>query len=389
MMRFPAVVLAFLLLSAASGCQSRRSPHPPDPALRAALQAQLDAHGQPPVPYVVGLFADHDVVLIGEVHRVQHDVRFVQALVRPLYDAGVRTMAIEFARREDQPLIDSLLAAPSWDEALARAIQFNQFVEWGFREYVDIHRAAWQLNRSLPPGAPRFRILGVNDSPDWSLVETPADLDDAEIMRQVWRGGGEQHWARVVLDAVGRGEKVLVYSGLHHAFTRYRQPIVQDGRFIRFDDALRMGNHIHDAIGDRAALVVLHAPFAGPKGYDDRPVHPAGGAIDMLMFTRAEGPHTFAFDVAGPFASLPLSGSLYAHGYEDARLGDLCDGWVYTKPISLYEGVAVIPDWITDDNLERARVNTPNLRWRTATVEDCQVSMEYSADVAHRFRRLR
>jgi hypothetical protein len=389
MTRLTVGVLVSLLLASSGACQSRRSPETLDPALRAELESHLAAHGKRPVGYVVGLFADHDVVLLGEIHRIQHDVRLVQALVRPLYEAGVRTLAIEFARREDQPLLDSLLAAPAWDEALARTIQFNQFVEWGFQEYVDIQHAAWELNRSLPADAPRFRILGLNDSPDWSPMQKPEDLDNGELKRQVWRGGGEQFWAKVVLDAVASGEKVLVYSGIHHAFTRYRQPVVVDGKFIRFDDALRMGNHVYNAIGERAALVVLHAPWCGPRGYDDEFVHPVDGVIDMLMFVRDEGPRTVAFDVDGPLASLPLGDCVYRYGYDDPRLADFCDGWIYTKPISLYEGVTPIPGWIHDANLERARAQTPNLRWRTYTVDQCNLSIARSADVPRRFRHLR
>jgi len=163
---------------------------------------------------------------------------------------------------EDQDRIDSLLAAPEWNEEEARAIVFDQNVEWGYREYVDLFRADWELNRELDPGAPRFRLLGVNDSPDWSQVRDREDREDAAIMARVWRGGGEEHWAEAILDAVGAGRKVLVYSGIHHAFTGYRQPVVLDGEFVRFDDT-RMANHVYRAIGRRAATVFLHAPWVG------------------------------------------------------------------------------------------------------------------------------
>jgi hypothetical protein len=382
-------VLTSLLFVSSAACQSRRSPEPLDPALRAELESYLVTHGKQTAPYVVGLFDSCDVVFLGEEHRIQHDVRLVQALLRPLYEAGVRTMAIEFARREDQARVDSLLAAPEWDEALARSIQFDQFVEWGFQEYVDLHRAAWELNHSLPAGAPPFRILALNDSPDWSPVKTQEDLASGEVMRQVWRGEGEHLWAMVILDAVAAGEKVLVYSGLHHAFTRYRQPVVMDGKFVRFDETLRMGNHVYNALGERTAMVVLHAPWRGPKGYNDEFVHPADGVIDMLMFVRKEGPYPMAFDVAGPLASLRVRDCVYRHGYDDFRLGDFCDGWIYTKPISLYEGVTPIPGWINASNLERARVQTMNVRWRDYTVEQCNFSVARSADVPRRFRHLR
>ncbi len=67
--------------------------------------------------------------------------------------------------------------------------------------------------------APPFRTLGMNDSPDWGYAKTPADLQDPAIVRLIWNDGSEQLWANVILDQVRSGERVLVYSGIHHAFT--------------------------------------------------------------------------------------------------------------------------------------------------------------------------
>ena len=117
MIRVPSIRIAAAGLSlvlALAGCESRTSPPRLEPALQATLAAWLADHGQTPTDYVVGLFAGHDVVFLGELHRVKHDVLLVQSLFRPLYQAGVRTFAMEFARREDQSRIDSLLAAPEW-----------------------------------------------------------------------------------------------------------------------------------------------------------------------------------------------------------------------------------------------------------------------------------
>jgi hypothetical protein len=132
-------------------------------------------------------------------------------------------------------------------------------VTWGFREYVDVYRAAWALNRHLPKGTQPFRILGMNDSPDWSLIGTAADRENTELMDRVFRGCGENLWADVILAAVRSGEKVVVFSGIHHAFTAYRQPVVADGKFVKFARDPRAGNHVFNAIGKRAVTVFLHA----------------------------------------------------------------------------------------------------------------------------------
>lgn len=383
-----AALSAVLFIVGTLACSSVEKPPPLDPGLRAELEDWLDAHGMPPQEFVLDLFQDHDVVFLGEQHRIRHDVLFVQSLVAPLYGAGVRTLATEFGRRVDQGLIDSLLAAPEWNEELGRTIVRQQFSPWGFREYVDIYRAAWELNRSLPADAPPFRILGINNAPDFSVVRTQADRNDDAIKKKIWHGETEKDWAAVIIQAVDEGEKVLVYCGFHHAFTKYRQPIVRDGRFIRFDDSKRAGNYVYDALGERAVTIYLHAPWDGLEGYGYGFTYPADGVIDALMLGRKGGPRPIGFRLAdSPFGKLAVQNAVYRHGYEDFRLGDLCDGWIYTKPVSKFEGVTPIKDWITEENLEAARSQVPNPAYRTFSVERFNKAVAKDARMWQRWAR--
>ena len=381
------VVLAIGLLVIVVGVASAlRADAPPtlSPPLQAELTTWLQDNGLDPAAYVVGQFDDHDVVFLGESHRIKHDVLFVQSLLKPLHDRGVRVLATEFGRRRDQADIDALLTAPAWDEALAQEITFRQFVWWGYREYIDIYRAAWQLNRDLPAGAALLRILGINNSPDWSFIETQADRDNGQIKRKVWRGETERDWAQPILDAVAAGEKVAVYCGINHGLTSYRQPIVVDGEFIRFDRSLRCGNHVHSALGDRAMTVFLHSPWHGDDGYSDRMRHPAGGAIDALM--AAIGPRPVGFDLAGgPFGDLRINDAVYRHGYGDFKLADFCDGWIYIKPISQFEGVTPIAGWINAANLSHAQAQSPNPAFRDAGCEEFNAAIAQDANMPLRW----
>lgn len=364
------------------------APPPVDATLLATLSTWLTSHDETPERYVIGLFRTHDVVFLGEQHRVKHDSLLVQDLLDPLYQVGVRVLALEFGRREDQPLIDWLVTRKDWDEALAREVMFRQFVSWGYREYIDLYKAAWALNQRLPKTAPRLRVIGIGDSPDWSIVKTQEDREDPEIKRRVWQGGGEHLWAAAILEPVRSGQKVLVYCGIHHAFTEYRQPIVVDGKFIRFDRDLRAGNHVFNAIGKRAVTVFLHAPWSGYAGYDSASRHPADAIIDRLMLTI--GPHPVGFDLnPGPFGQLRVRDAVYRHGYDDFRLGQFCDGGVYRKPISTFAGVTPVADWINDDNLDRARLQSPNPAYRQASASEFNNAIARSADIPARWGFLR
>jgi len=289
-------------------------------------------------------------------------------LIPLLYQAGVHTLATEFARRVDQSDIDRLLAAPTYDEGLARSIVFRHNPVWGYQEYIDVFKAAWTLNHSLPKGSPRFRILGLMNSPDWSLVENDRDRQDGRIMERVWHGETEKDWSAALLkEVVSRGGKALVHCGAHHSFTRYRQPVVRDGQFIRFGD-VRMGNYLDEAIGDRAFSVCLHRPWPSAKGYAAPPVLPADGYIDAAMCGLAKGERRVGFDVTGsPFAALPGELSVYKFGYEHFTLGAICDGYIYDRSFEEFEEVTPIRGFVDEGNLASARVLSDEPSMRHAT----------------------
>lgn len=340
------------------------------------LKSYLQAHYMAPEDYVISKFQDHDVVFLGEHHRYKHDVELVQNLIPRLYEKGVFTLATEFARHEDQPLIDRLLNAPTYDEALARQIAFNQFVVWGYQEYVDVFKAAWRLNQQLPSKSRRFRILGVNCSPDWSVLQSEADEHNAELRAKVWQACGEefeQQWAKVILDeVVAKGEKALVYSGMHHAFTEYRQPMYNEEKhtFAGFTD-LRMGNYVYNAIGKRAITICLHAPWISSEGYNKPSTYAADGYIDAVMAEIEPRFRRAGFDTRGtPFGDLPGDKSVYKYGYEKFTLSRFCDGYIFQRPLHEYEAVTPIEDFVNQGNLAVARAQMPNPRFRHATAEE-------------------
>ena len=359
-----------------------------DPALSTELTGYIKTHYQTPEEYIVSKFKDHDVVFLGENHYIKHDPMFVQALIPRVYKVGVFSLGFEFARRVDQPLIDSLLNGKTYDEQLARLITFRQFVHWAFQEYVDIYKSAWQLNQSLPPGSRKFRILGLNNSPDWSFIQSKDDRDKGAVMSKVWHGEDEGDWARVILDiVVANGEKALVYSGIHHGFSEYRQPIAFDHKFIRFGD-VRLGNHVFNKIGKRAITVFLHAPWVNADGYDKPYVYPADGYIDAVMEQLDPNFQRVGFDTKGtPFGKLPGQTSLYKYGYREFTLKTIYDGYIYLGPFSAYEGVTVIKDFVNESNLEYARAQSPGPEFRHASVEDFYKEALDDANVQQRLPR--
>jgi hypothetical protein len=385
-MKTTLLLLALLICTTISRPQVSQSI---DPAIKANLIEFVKTHFQSPEDYILSKFEDHDIVFLGEYHRIKHDPEFVQKLIPLLHRSGIYYLGFEFARRKEQPLIDSLLQAPEYNEQLARYIIFKNMVFWGYKEYVDIFKAAWRLNRSLPEGSRPFRILGLNNSPDWSIVKTPEDRDKYEVMSKVWHGETEEDWAKVLIDLViAKGEKALVYCGIHHAFTEYKQPIAVNGKFIRFGDT-RVGNVIFQKIGTRAITIYLHAPWVSAEGYDKPSVRSVDGYIDAVLGELDPKYQRVGFDVKGtPFGNLPGETSIYKFGYDHFTLGTIYDGYVCQGPLSAYQGVTSIKDFINEDNVEEARAQSPNPSMRKVSADDFNDGIAQDADIPRRFSAL-
>ena len=104
------------------------------------------------------------------------------------------------------------------------------------------------------------------------------------------------------------------------------------------------------------------------------------------MLAREGGAFPVGFDVAGsPLADLPIEDAVYKHGHEPFALAEFCDGWVYTKPVSQYEPVTYIEDWINEDNVVRARATAMNPRWRDDSVEQLTEGCRSYLDNFRRF----
>ena len=360
----------------------------PAHAERDQLRAFLTAHAQPPDDYVLAKFATHDLVLIGEPHWVRQHVEFMQQMIPTLYAHGIYTLAIEFARRVDQPLIDSLLVGREYDEPLARRLMLQSLVEWGYQEYVDLYRAAWQVNHTRPPGARPFRILALNGAPNWSIIKTDTEFDDWRLRLAAIHCETEKDWAQLLIDSVlSKHEKALVYTGTHHAFTKYGQPIVRNGTLLRLETE-RFGQYLYRYAPDRIFMIVLHRPWPGLADYEAPVVLPANGAIDDAL--RGAREQRVGFDLVGtPFGALVSDNTVYKHGYVPFTLEKMADGYIVLGPISDFQPVHAIPDFINASNLDYARSHVARPSSRNLSADEFNREIASSLEVIIQWSRLR
>lgn len=371
----------------------------PLPVLSNALQAELieylEQTYQTPEEYVLSKFAKHDLVFIGEYHRILHDVQLIQSLIPQLYAEGVFHLGIEFANYADQTLIDTLITAPDYDEQLAYQIMFNHWPYWGYKEYLDLFKVAWQVNKLRSEGDPIFRVVGLNAITDFSHLKSEADRSNPRIMSKVYpQGDGDTYMAEVILkEFVDRDHKALIYMGMNHAYTKYRQPVYneQTGEVIHLANN-RAGNLVYQRIGERAFTIFLHSPWPNRRGYELPDVYPVDGIIDALIQKLPPERHRAGFDVANtPFSKLESTTSMWKNGYPDFTLPMYADGYIIQGPLSMYRGITVAPGFFTEENLQTTIAQSANPATKIKKLSVAQIikSMEQDADIPKRFSRFR
>ena len=312
------------------------------PGLLKSVQKYIADHHESPEEYVVRQFATHDIIFLGEMHGVRQNLEFLQQLLPRLYAAGVYNLGYEFSVYKDQPKIDRLLASTSYDPGIANDLLNEIDLTYVTREYTDVYRAAWELNRKLPPGSHPFRIVALNID---QSGQTPSDA---------W--GGQKlnihdqtniFWSQVISkEFLAKREKALIYSGSGHAFTRFFYQRKQD-------HSISAGNLIHNVIRDRAMTILLH-------GDGDR--KDLTRQIDDLVETGNTG-RPAGFDTRNTaLGTLPVPDNGYLFGKENCgpfALGDVADGYLWLGRRTDLAGVRFIRGFVTPKNI--AQIES---RWR-------------------------
>ncbi|BDD08697.1 hypothetical protein FUAX_11290 [Fulvitalea axinellae] len=311
------------------------------------IEGYLKSNHLSPKDYVISKFVDHDYVFVGEQHRIKHEVEFVSAMIPELYKNGITNLAIEYGVSSNQPMLDSLLSMKQWDQDFAYQVASGGFfITWGYQEYIDILKRAWEVNQTIPKGQKRFRIVYLN-------------TDYFPEKRGKAKYGGvdpDMHMSKLLQkEVIDKNEKALIYSGMNHAFTQFHQPFYRSKKgksFIRYDK--RLGNLIHKEYPDKTFTIFLHAPWESRKRNSRRMVRPVNGVIDVCMKYLENKP--MGVDINGtPLGQLKSSDSFYSIADEYVTFGDICDGYIFLKPYSEFERVSVANNFYTKENLDRIR----------------------------------
>lgn len=326
--------------------------------------AYLRESGMRPDKYLLSKFDDADVILLAEDHAVKENLLFIHHLIPQLYKRGIRLLGMEFGAAEDQSLLDSLLVAPEFNESVACEIMRNYNVMWPVKEYMEVYRAAWKLNRSLPAAAPKFRILNISYRYNWRGFY---GVREPENMKKVFYKGNPEVFRMGILEkeVLSQSEKVLVLTGTPHAFTHYRFPRYDYTAidFVSYE-CRDLGNLLYRKYGDRVLSVILHQPFPNYPDRNPALASPAKGDIEAVF--RKIGNEPMGFDLQDtPLGKLP-DASYYSMGYPEFTLSQLADGYIFLKPIHELSSCSADLQFTEGKSWEEVLDNVPDPDWHNS-----------------------
>lgn len=291
--------------------------------------------------YALRAAAGHQVVLFGEQHEIGDCLDLLNRIIAPLYhESGVRCIAMECISYKQNRRLEKIVNGERFDaeSALAVARSMN-WKMWGMKEYWDVMETVWWLNRSLPEGAPRMRLIGIDepwDGPRMAYVTRGEDgmrnfpksewLKGIQIVSDLpvilWRD--ELMAYHIEKEIIERGDKGIVWIGSAHIFADAAVPWPGGaGEEIRMSNP-RVGVLLHRKYGSEVFSLWL---------YDGRRGGPAGLGTFIERVMARGGERSVGFTLAGsPFGLLRDTASFPLSRHPALALQDLYEGMVFLNP---------------------------------------------------------
>ena len=295
--------------------------------------------------HLVELARSKQLVLLGDQIGIAQHVAFISQILPELYDAGICNLAWEFTNSRAQQSLDELVTAETWDESKCTNLFIDLLgIGFTYREYAEVLKAAWSLNRSLDVHAPQFRVVGLGLP---TYVEDPSLLEGRSAteleLRNWWMGGHYQdvaafHMANTVTNEILRsgGRAVVLMSS-----ERTTTELVQWKQGL---PTVSVGNLLHRWMGEGVARAVFHGAVADSE---------AAERVEALVAAAPEQPENFgiALDLAtlGNVGLNEVIGSL--DGNETSlRLKDVADSYIWLGNIESWRPCQLIDRVVTEEN---------------------------------------
>lgn len=377
-----ALILATDSFTILDGVFRRPIPVHPEATVKRTAAVISDT-GAPAVEYLAARAADAELIFLGEFPQVAEHAAFLAESIPELAATGVRTIALEHLRSADQARIDAVTAwepaasgpggaADAFDTDAANMLLFRRDVTWGFREYRDILRAAWEHNRTAPDARVRIRGLAIGRGPDTTPEAHEIALERhmaerlAAIVEAAEDGADRQDTADPQ-DSAATGETILVYTSARRAV-----PDLPDAELRAAADVRRLAVWARTELDVAVRSILLHAPWPEQDARYGLN-YPATGLLDSALFSDfgADPPLPWGFDVRDTaLEGMTVDPLGLRPETESTTLGKVMDGYIVLSPLSDLTAATPIPDFVRADTEAEAVARYPGSIPDSASAED-------------------
>jgi hypothetical protein len=354
-----------------------RRPVPvPEPERIAAVSDVMESTGAPAAEYLTSRFEEAPLVFLGEFPQIAEHPRLVAEAIPDLASAGVRVIALEHVRSADQELLDRVTDVVDagderFDSQAANELLFRRDVTWGFEEYRDILRAAWEYNSANPDAPVRLRGLS-------RAIGGAASVEAQEVELEAHMAG---ELLALVEEWPSTSRGVLVFVSARRAIRSVPDTAFQDAagrtnRTVKVDarhtPPRRLAMWAEEELDLPVRSVLLHAPWPDAESRYGM-TYPVFGVFDHAAFAPegAQPPLPWGFDVRGTkIAGVSANPRGLRPEAGEVPLSSVMDGYIVLAPLPELSAATPIADFVRDSQEAEALRRYPGDIPDSAKAED-------------------
>jgi hypothetical protein len=163
-------------------------------------QSDLDIHNAN--EYLLAKCQKYGIVILGENHWIKNELMFFKKVIPLLYKHGIKCFAFEFLSFTAQDKINSLINAEKFSKPLLDSI-ISEKPQWYIQEYMELLYTLWKINQTNKD----VTVLAL-DVPNYF----PISINNDSVMADI-----------VVKYYSETKNKILIYCGRNHGFTKFHQ----------------------------------------------------------------------------------------------------------------------------------------------------------------------
>jgi uncharacterized RDD family membrane protein YckC len=268
------------------------------------ISAWLEKNQKDPAEYLVRFASQHQVTIVGEVHGKKPFLEFLNRIIPDLYhNAGVRVIALECCRGDQDAQLRKLVTADKFDETLLLEIaRDHPWHAWGYEEHWRVLESVWKLNQSLPRDSELMHVVGIFPAIDLISFRM---LTEGHVLRLFHLLNDlpllfmhDAFYARCVeRQAFDLQRRTLVWVGASHALQCQSSQRSRNDQSRRY---FRMGAMLYGRYRQQVGSILLHNEFSFEGIAQLLERCPVVREKKQIGFTIADSPLGHVYDNASP-----------------------------------------------------------------------------------------